>query len=200
RPLRVLCAGVRDGHRRQHSQFTLGRNPGRAAAPASHARDGLISQTAPNTPNATKAVPSAAHDAEAASAVVAAQAIDEKASAKVARRDDVCLRRNWLRRACTRKQSWIAVAAAAAQRMPSAQTTPANTESSVSTTTIGANTNAIIPMTASILAQRMRREPTGAVATRSGASSPEIESHASPPARWPAAIPTPGMRRTNESL
>src|SRR5262249_28077347 len=111
----------------------LDRNPGRAAAPASHARDGLISQTAPNTPNATRAVPSTAHDAEAASAAVAAQAIDEKASA----------------------------------------TTPANTESSVSTATIGANTNTIIPMTASILAQRTRREPIGPVVTRSGASSHE---------------------------
>ena len=53
---------------------------------------------APRTPKAIAAVPIAAQDAEAANAVVAAQAIEENASANVARRDDVCLRRNWLRR------------------------------------------------------------------------------------------------------
>ena len=142
---------------------------------------------APRTPKAIAAVPIAAQDAEAANAVVAAQAIEENASANVARRDDVCLRRNWLRRARIRKQSWIAVAAAAADRIPSPQTTPAKTASSVSTATIGANTNAIMPITASTLAQRIRREVIGAVATRSGASSPEIDSRASRPASWPAA-------------
>src|SRR6266702_5318551 len=47
------------------------------------------------------------------SAAVAAQPIEEKASAKVASRDEVWRRRNWLRRAWTRNQSWIAVAEAA---------------------------------------------------------------------------------------
>jgi hypothetical protein len=41
----------------------------------------------------------AAIGSESTSAVVAAQPIDEKASAKVAIRDEVCRRRNWLRRA-----------------------------------------------------------------------------------------------------
>ena len=41
----------------------------------------------------------------AASAAVAAQAMDTKASAKVATRDDVCRRRKWLRLAWARKQS-----------------------------------------------------------------------------------------------
>jgi hypothetical protein len=41
----------------------------------------------------------------AASAAAPAQAIEEKASAKVATRDDVCRRRNWLRLAWARKQS-----------------------------------------------------------------------------------------------
>jgi hypothetical protein len=68
-------------------------------------------------PNAIAAVPSATQVSAAAKAVVAAQAIDEKASADVVRREEVCLRRNWLRRACTRKQSWIMVAAAAADIM-----------------------------------------------------------------------------------
>ena len=44
------------------------------------------------------------------SADVAAQPIEEKASAKVASREEVWRRRNWLRLACTRNQSWIAVA------------------------------------------------------------------------------------------
>src|SRR5712672_4617309 len=57
-----------------------------------------------------------------ASAAVAAHPIDENASAKVASRDEVWRRRNWLRRACTRNQSWIAVADAAATITPSAVT------------------------------------------------------------------------------
>ena len=57
-----------------------------------------------------------------ASTAVAAQPIEEKASAKVANRDEVWRRRNWLRRACTRNQCWIAVADAAATMMPSAVT------------------------------------------------------------------------------
>ena len=57
---------------------------------------------------------SAAKGIASVSAAVAAHPIDEKASANVASRDDVWRRRNWLRRACTRNQSWIAVADAAA--------------------------------------------------------------------------------------
>ena len=45
----------------------------------------------------------AASGSESTSAVVAAHPIDEKASAKVASRDEVCRRRNWLRRAWTRR-------------------------------------------------------------------------------------------------
>ena len=41
-----------------------------------------------------------------------AQVIDEKASAKVATREEVCRRRKWLRLAWARNQSWIAVAEA----------------------------------------------------------------------------------------
>jgi len=44
-------------------------------------------------PNATMAGPIACHNPAAASADVAAQAMDENASAKVAIREDVCLRR-----------------------------------------------------------------------------------------------------------
>ena len=57
-----------------------------------------------------------------ASTAVAAHPIDENASANVASRDDVWRRRNWLRRACTRNQSWIAVADAEATMTPTAVT------------------------------------------------------------------------------
>src|SRR6478735_12420099 len=56
------------------------------------------------------------------SAALAAQPIEENASAKVASRAEVWRRRNWLRRACTRNHSWIAVADAAAHPTPSAVT------------------------------------------------------------------------------
>ena len=46
----------------------------------------------------------------AATAAVAAQPIEENASAKVATRDETWRRRNWLRLAWVRNQSWIAVA------------------------------------------------------------------------------------------
>ena len=59
----------------------------------------------------------------AASAAVAAQVIDENASAKVAMREEVCRRRKWLRLAWARNQSWIAVADAAAITMPIAAMT-----------------------------------------------------------------------------
>ena len=68
-------------------------------------RDGLKIQTPASMPAAITPGPIAPQLPAAASADAAAQDIDEKASANVATRDDVCLRRNWLRRACTRKQS-----------------------------------------------------------------------------------------------
>ena len=133
-------------------------------------------------PTAISAGPSAVQLSAAASAEVAAQAMDENASAKVAMREEVCRRRNWLRLAWVRKQIWTSVAAAAAVRMPSAETKAANGDSKASTATIGANTSAIMPITASILARSARRGAIGALAIRSGASSPEIDSQARPPA------------------
>ena len=53
--------------------------------------------------SAISAGPSAAQLPAAASAEVAAQAIDENASANVAMREEVCRRRNWLRLAGVRK-------------------------------------------------------------------------------------------------
>src|SRR5438445_11171274 len=87
-----------------------------------------------------------------ASAAVAAQAIEEKASAKVAIRDEVWRRRNWLRLACTRNQSWMAVAATVATITPSAVTTACMGEAKASAATSGAKTAAIAISTTSIFA------------------------------------------------
>src|SRR5215469_4982756 len=87
------------------------------------------------------------------SAAEAAQPIDEKASAKVAMREEVWRRRNWLRLAWTRNQSWIAVAAAAAIATPAAVTTACSGASKASAATSGANTTAITISTTSILAR-----------------------------------------------
>ena len=65
-----------------------------------------------------RAGPIASQMSTAATAAVAAQPIDENASAKVASRDDICRRRKWLRFACERNQSWMAVEATAAMRTP----------------------------------------------------------------------------------
>src|SRR5581483_7407357 len=127
------------------------------------------------TPNrmatATARGPSANQVCEAASAAVAAHEIDEKASAKVATRDEVWRRRNWLRRACTRKHNWISVAAAAAISTPAPATSAAHGEAKPSAATSGAKMTAMAIITASILAQIRLRAEIGAVATRSGASS-----------------------------
>src|SRR4030081_3901022 len=64
----------------------------------------------------------AATGIETASAAVAAQPIEQNASANVAIRDEVWRRRNWLRLACTRNQSWIAAAEIVAMMMPPAVT------------------------------------------------------------------------------
>src|SRR3982074_2217613 len=87
---------------------------------------------------------------ETASAAVAAQPIEQKASANVASREEVWRRRNWLRLACTRNQSWIAVADAAAMITPSAVTAACSGEANTSAMTSGANITAIAISTPSI--------------------------------------------------
>ena len=58
----------------------------------------------------------------------------------------------------------------------------------------------IAPITASILARTIRAAATGAVATSSGASSPEIASQARPPASCPAAITSTGTSTTSGAV
>src|ERR1700754_3085324 len=79
----------------------------------------------------------------AARPAVAAQVIDENASAKVATREEVCRRRNWLRLAWARNHSWIAVADPAASRMPAAATAARNGDTTTSQARSGENTSAI---------------------------------------------------------
>src|ERR1700755_1424583 len=86
-------------------------------------------------------------------AAVAAQPIDEKASAKVASRDEVWRRRNWLRLACTRNQSWIAVADEAAMMTAIAVTAACAGASSARAATIGEKITPIAISTTSILAR-----------------------------------------------
>src|SRR5207248_6673818 len=95
----------------------------------------------------------AATGTTSASAAVAAQPIEEKASAKVASRDEVWRRRNWLRRAWTRNQSWIAVAEAALMMIAAAVIAAWNSEAKTSAATSGLKMTAIAISTTSILAR-----------------------------------------------
>src|SRR3954464_4385107 len=85
----------------------------RTLTPASYSRLGLNFQVMAMRPAVIRPLMRPAMGRASSSAALAAQPIEEKASAKVASRDEVWRRRNWLRRACTRNQSWIAVADAA---------------------------------------------------------------------------------------
>src|ERR1700690_636562 len=106
---------------------------------AACSRRGLIFQVAARMPALMTPLTSAAEGIANASAAVAAQPIEEKASANVASRDEVWRRRNWLRRACTRNQSWIAVAEAAATATPIAVTAACSGEANTNAMTSGAN-------------------------------------------------------------
>src|SRR5260370_42123077 len=81
-------------------------------------RFGLIFQVAARMPAVNNPVTTAISGTASASTPVAAHPIDEKASAKVASRDEAWRRRHWLRPACTRNQSWIAAADAEAPMTP----------------------------------------------------------------------------------
>src|ERR1700755_1506048 len=101
------------------------------------------------------------------SAAVAAQPIEEKASAKVASRDEVWRRRNWLRLACTRNHNWIAGADEAAIRTAAAGIAACAGASSASAAISGAKIAPIAISTTSILARVTLAGGSGAVATRS---------------------------------
>src|SRR3954468_171539 len=127
-----------------------------------------------------------------ASAAVAAQPIEQKASANVATREEVWRRRNWLRLACTRNQSWIAAADTVAMITNSAVMAACAGEAKARAATKGAKIAPIVISTTSSLARVIRDGGIGAVATKSAASSPEIVTQARPPASWPAAITMTG--------
>src|ERR1700749_2132822 len=96
-------------------------------------------------------------------AAVAAQPIDEKASAKVASRDEVWRRRNWLRLACTRNQSWVAVAQIVPIATPEAVTSACSGEAKASAAISGANITPIAIKTTAIFARVTREADRGAV-------------------------------------
>src|SRR5258705_2815039 len=160
---------------------------------ADHSRRGLIFHAATRMQAEVSRDASAGVGLDSAKAAVGAQPIEEKASANVASRDDVWRRRNWLRRACTRNHNCIAVAEAAAMMTPEAVTAAWNGEAKISATISGAKIAPIAINTTSILARVTREGGSGAVATRSAASSPDMVSHARPPASWPAAITITGV-------
>src|SRR5438874_4808009 len=128
-----------------------------------HARRGLIFQVAARMPAVINPVTGATSGTASVSTAVAAHPIEEKASANVASRDEVWRRRNWLRRACTRNQSWIAVAEAAAIRMPSAVTAACSSEANSSANISGANMTVIAISTTSILVRIIRDGESGAL-------------------------------------
>src|SRR5262244_3539321 len=118
---------------------------------------GLIHRAPIITATANTAGMTASHMPAAASAAVAAQLIEANASANVAMRDEVWRRRKWLRFACARNQSWIAVAEPAATTTPLAATHASNGASQASAARNGENTMSTAPSTASTLARRMSR-------------------------------------------
>src|SRR5579863_2890672 len=65
-----------------------------------------------------------------------------------------------------------------------------------SAATSGVKITPIVISTTSILARITDDGGSGAVVTRSAASSPDIVNHASPPASWPAAITSTGVIST----
>src|SRR3984885_15643733 len=119
-------------------------------------------QAPPRTRSAIRAGAMASRRLTDATAAVAAQPIDEKASVKVATREETWRRRNWLRLAWLRNQSWIAVAAVVAMTMPPLATSACQGESKARTATIGANTTAMTPSTASTLGRRIKLAGTAA--------------------------------------
>src|SRR3954451_20912566 len=93
-----------------------------------HSRRGLNFQVMATRPAVIRLLTRPTMGSVSTRAALAAQPIEENASAKVASRDEVWRRRNWLRRACTRNQSWIAVAEAALTMTAPALTAAWNAE------------------------------------------------------------------------
>ena len=123
------------------------------------------------------------------------------ASQIVATRDETWRRRKCERLACERNHSWISVAPAAAAVVPSSVLSAALGEIGISTSESGTVIQATMPATADTFAASTCRGTSGAVSISSLASSPEMVSHARPPASWPTAMTTTGTttNRTDRS-
>src|SRR5579863_6037357 len=182
--------GTRDGH---WHQFIPGAF---LELFVSFSRVGLNNLTNARMPIAATAIMRANQLPLAATAPAAAHTMEENASANVAMRDDVWRRRKWLRLAWDRNHNWIITEETADAAIPKAAMIACAGENSARQITKGQNTTRMHSMTVSALACRMREGSRGAVSTKSFASSPEIVSHAKPPASWPAAIMRIGTRMT----
>ncbi len=136
----------------------------------------------------------------AARAPVAAQPTEQSASANVATREEVWRRRNWLRLAWLRNQSWIMVADPAPISVKIAAIMAANGDSSARQTVSGPKTKTTTANTASTYARVTCLGRIGAEAMRSGASSPEMASQARPPASCPAAMINTGTSSAGASM
>src|SRR5207302_9709736 len=109
-----------------------------------HSRLGLIFHVAAMIAAVINPLMTAAIGIASTSADVAAHPIEAKASAKVAMREEVWRRRNWLRLACTRNQSWIAAADPVATNTPTAVTTACQTEANAIAIISGAKMTPIV--------------------------------------------------------
>src|SRR5262245_30979958 len=107
--------------------------------------------------------------------------IELKASEIVAAREATWRRRNIARRIGVRNQSWIGVAEPEERAAKAAVITASSSEAKIINTHIGVKITKMTLPTAWILARSTVRPETGAVTTRSCASSPEIASHERPP-------------------
>lgn len=108
--------------------------------------------------------------------------MEERASTTVEARDEVCRRRKLLRFVCTLKHNWIVVTSTTEGAMLTTAIRPAVGDSIMVSMTSGDTVTAIPMSTASIIVPITLAGWIGAVATSSGASSPDIASHAKPAA------------------
>ena len=151
--------------------------PGHDEGGGAQSRRGLIFHVAARIAAVIAPLMTAATGIVTASAAVAAQPIEQKASAKVASRDEVWRRRNWLRLACTRNQSWIAAAETVAMMTPSAVTAACVTEAKASAAISGAKIAAIDDQHHFDLGARSRAT-AAAARSRPGRRRPRLKSSA----------------------
>jgi MFS family permease len=126
--------------RRANAPCHLGNARLVTAAPAQILRAGLMRRTPTRMAIVMMPGTTASQVPAAARAPVAAHPTEDKASAKVAMRDEVWRRRKWLRLAWVRNQSWMAVAEAVAGEDTDGRDQGGERRGDASATTKGAKT------------------------------------------------------------